>query len=688
MSQSVTGCDVDHNQSNDNDFCCTEEELFESFMEIVNDPELQGMKNNNQEITENNQTESKNISDQEDRSTLITEGKESGKDADSTISSDNSGAESGDKDENNDTINYQQVSSEECPPNENKALENNLKNEEKLSDIDDERNTVMETQDDQGSLDGESNSRKMNDVELEVSTISNAQDSLVNPAGQGNVDTSGINQDEDLTFNEQNNAQQKEENSSTFDSEQISESKVVEPCSSTPEKSQINATQTDLKSPTSKCEAVSSIILPQPTSPKAKEGGLSSSPKATRGSEVFDSSIILPQPKSPKAKEGSISSEQKPSSPRETEVVSSILLRKPTSPKKAEKDVDLSNEIEVNGSPTNENEAGESSTNENEANVNPTNENEAGESSTNSNTTAVSPTSQNKLEIIENNIEESIRKTNKVCEELAALTQRLSQSSDELLADNDSDRRDLRTVDNDTKTTALDNSQISDNSDISKQDGNSKDTNSQSDNNLTTRKNESNPEVDDPNIRPETLPKLIVTSQPSSPSPISPKPKSLLKKATSTPSPTIESQSPTQGFSPTHIIQLRDENPDRKLSVSDSLDSSEGSLSAGGASPSDHGPINWEILNSAFEDVETDEDDNVYEPSGSFGGFGLVLDEDNESITASEEPRNRSVSEISSTVSELEFQNDYKTKHSTGSLDRNVGRLIILFAFVASNHFI
>ena len=92
-------------------------------------------------------------------------------------------------------------------------------------------------------------------------------------------------------------------------------------------------------------------------------------------------------------------------------------------------------------------------------------------------------------------------------------------------------------------------------------------------------------------------------------------------------------------------------------------------------SPSQNqGPFNWDILNTALADNDTDDDQGVYESSGGYGGFGLVLDEES-SLAA--DGRLRSVSQ-SSTFSEAQFQEEYKKKHSTGSLDRNSGKLFTL----------
>ena len=70
-------------------------------------------------------------------------------------------------------------------------------------------------------------------------------------------------------------------------------------------------------------------------------------------------------------------------------------------------------------------------------------ENEINQHEKESPTSVQEPTDQSELQIIESNIEEGIRKANKVCEEINAIMQRLSQSSDELLDDNDTDPRSI-----------------------------------------------------------------------------------------------------------------------------------------------------------------------------------------------------------------------------------------------------
>ena len=125
-----------------------------------------------------------------------------------------------------------------------------------------------------------------------------------------------------------------------------------------------------------------------------------------------------------------------------------------------------------------------------------------------------------------------------------------------------------------------------------------------------------------------------------------------------------------------------DEIIERKKSTSDSVDSSEGSLSGDtegdGVSPSDAN-INWEILNTAFGNPDTDEDDReIYESAeGSYGGFGLVLDDESEDKPSENEGRMRAVSQ-SSTISESEFKEEYKMLHSPDSIKRKKG---IVFFF-------
>ena len=144
-----------------------------------------------------------------------------------------------------------------------------------------------------------------------------------------------------------------------------------------------------------------------------------------------------------------------------------------------------------------------------------------------------------------------------------------------------------------------------------------------------------------------------------------------------TPSPLNDPATSPLGISPSQIIHLNDSPHGRKPSVSDSFDSSEGTGSSTGTPPTEaRGPINWDVLNSAFDQTDTDEDEGVYEASGSYGGFGLVLDEDSVDTLSVNDSRYRSISQ-SSTVSETEFQEQYKKKHSTSSLERQNGRYFI-----------
>ena len=72
--------------------------------------------------------------------------------------------------------------------------------------------------------------------------------------------------------------------------------------------------------------------------------------------------------------------------------------------------------------------------------------------------------------------------------------------------------------------------------------------------------------------------------------------------------------------------QHSDELDERKQSTSDSLGSSEGSVSGDTGMPSggQNPQINWDILNTAFGNCETDEDEGeICEVRHSYGGFGL-----------------------------------------------------------------
>jgi hypothetical protein len=431
-----------------------------------------------------------------------------------------------------------------------------------------------------------------------------------------------------------------------------------------------------------KPEVVSSILLRQPTSP--------------RSVKAEDSTFSLP-----------------PSSRNEAEIVSSILLRQPTGPRKVKEEVlpvcqqqtdeigstdqvevgtTISNQNEEEVSSTNQSEAEVESTNQSEAEVSSTNQGEAEVSSTNQSEAAVSSTNQSEAEggstnqseaevsstnqgeanfgsinqsELQDSIEEGIRKANQVCEELNALTQRMSHSSDELLDDSDSEWRK-------TDRNSLRREEVV--------------SNGESTQNNLTNSADTDPRMKDVNTkvenqRPISLPKLMVNNQ-SSPS-TSPKPspkETTPSHSQTTPSPSMESSTSPLGISPSRTTFIKDEKIDRKSSMSDSLDSSEGSL-GGDIMPSpsqNQGPFNWDILNTALADNDTDDDQGVYESSGGYGGFGLVLDEES-SLAA--DGRLRSVSQ-SSTFSEAQFQEEYKKKHSTGSLDRNSGKLFTLSSLI------
>ena len=674
---SVSSCEVDGCRStNGGDFCCTEEELFESFMEIVNDPKLQ-----------------EGASDQEEADV-----KQSINALNTSVSDDTTATQS---------------LNEEGEGNEITGDHQSLKDQ--VENIEHSGNPNQAS--------------PPENVDNEAENGFNDLNNTVEPAGENlpdikndNLDSQNIEKDQSANLQSNNSSEiltvEENEQHETGDLKQNDQSSLEQqPSNKQVNQSNAGFTSTQQSPDRNKAEVISSILLRQPTSPRNEsktEGSTFVLPPNNRNEVEIVSSILLKQPTSPrKVKEEQLASSQQetnqsdetvPTDQRavgnnqskaevsltnesEAEVSSTNEGEaEVSSTNKGEVKVNLTNEGEAEVSSTNEGEAevsstdqGEaevSSTNEGEAEVSLTNEGEAEVSSTNEGEAAVSSTDQGGANVssttqseLQESIEEGIRKANQVCEELNALTRKMSQSSDELLGDGDTDlrkadrnslRREPGVVSNGESTQNDDNNLISD-----------------SDSN-TQIKDESTSQ------RPMSLPKLKVTNQSSSP--ISPNLLSSPKGTTTsplqtTPSPSIESSTSPMAISPSSISFLKDEERDRKSSVSDSLDSSEGSLGERkslGASPSPnqgHAPFNWDILNTALADNDTDDDVGVYESSGGYGGFGLVLDDDpplNELATP-DDGRQRSVSQ-SSTASEAQFQQEYRKKHSTGSLERNIGK--------------
>ena len=635
---SVSSCEVDGHGSNAGDFCCTEEELFQSFMEIVNDPELQEVAGNEQQEADGRQNSSilkTSISD--DASARV----ELNKEEENAINpaDDQSTKEQVESIEHNVTSNLKQSS----PPENADVAQNGLKDlndvEPASENLPDMKQDPLDSQNEKKDQ-GEVLEAKHNDISQDLQSNKNSEISSVGP----------------------------DEQHANSDLKQTDQSKSVQQQSSM-QKRQSNS---DLVSTQKKPEVVSSILLRQPTSP--------------RSVKAEDSTFSLP-----------------PSSRNEAEIVSSILLRQPTGPRKVKEEglpvcqqqtdeIGSTDQVEVGTTISNQNEEEVSSTNQGEAEVSSTNQGEAEVSSTNQSEAAVSSTNQSEAEggstnqseaevsstnqgeanfgsinqsELQDSIEEGIRKANQVCEELNALTQRMSHSSDELLDDSDSEWRK-------TDRNSLRREEVV--------------SNGESTQNNLTNSADTDPRVKDVNTkvenqRPISLPKLMVNNQSSpsisskhSPEETTPSP------SQTTPSPSMEPSASPLGISPSRTTFIKDEKIDRKSSMSDSLDSSEGSL-GGDIMPSpsqNQGPFNWDILNTALADNDTDDDQGVYESSGGYGGFGLVLDEES-SLAA--DGRLRSVSQ-SSTFSEAQFQEEYKKKHSTGSLDRNSGKLFTLSSLI------
>jgi hypothetical protein len=729
---SVTSCEVDRPGSpNGGDFCCTEEELFESFMAIVNDPELQGLANN-EEGADANASQNSNAlknGDSDDTSEEKTfandhEGNENEQNACSSITTDLMSVKNLDQVEtveSNGTLNHDQVKPQESSYNHTNDTAtqiglNDLNNHVQLSDSVDENLSNMKNE---NKLDSPNSGEGVSQGDLGISETK--QDRNLQPNQNSKIESDPKQTDQNRPAQLGSNLQEMNQNDAEL----------------------AGLTSTQQSANQSKPEVVSSILLRQPTSSRKPKDSAPVQQPAIHSKAEVDSAPV-----------------QQPAIHSKAEVVSSILLRQPTSPKRAEsasitlfeqptnesEGICSTNQSEIGTSLTNQSEGeGVGSTNQSEE-IDSTNQGELGTSLSNqsrgkevsltnqsegdgvsltnqsegdgvtltnqsegegvsltnqSEGEGVSLTNQSELQIIENSIEEGIRKANQVCEELNELTQRLSRSSDELLGDNDSDKTEQTSLT--TVPGVVSDGELSQNNNIlmSQQDSDSKDesnTNHESQSDDTSQGGDDG--IDSTFDRPNSLHMLVVTSQANYPPPISPKPKPPKRTTPSsmdTPSPSIESSASPLGISPTHITHLKDEPIDRKPSVSDSLDSSEGSLSGDakslGASPSptDHGPFNWEILNTALGD-DTDDDEHVYQTSGNFGGFGLVLDDDSpDTVAADESPdivtvddlpdtvtaeqlRYRSVSQ-SSTISEVQFQEEYKKQHSsTGSLERNIGK--------------
>ena len=653
---SVSSCEVDgRRSSNGDDFCCTEEELFESFMEIVNDPELQEGASDQEEADVKQSSNALKTSASDDTS-ATQELNEKGEENEIT----------GDHQSTKDQVENiaHSVNPNQATPPEN--VDNEAQNS--LNDL----NNVAEPA-------GE-NSPDMKSGNLDSQNIEKDHGENLKSNNSSEILTVGPNEEHASDVLKQNNQSSSEHQESNT---QVNQSNTA-------------VTSTQQSPEWNKAEVVSSILLRQPTSPRNEskaEGSTVVLPPSNRNEAEIVSSILLKQPTSPrKIKEEQLafsqrktdqSNETGPTDQREVEINQSKAKAEVSSSNEGKAEVSSTYEGEAEVSSTNQGEAEVSSTYEGEAEVSSTNEGEAEVSSTNKSEAEVSLTNQGEAEVsltnqgganvsstiqseLQESIQEGIRKANQVCEELNALTQRMSQSSDELLGDSGSDSRKADRNSLRREPGVVSNGELTQNDD-----------NLSSDLNSNTQIKDESRRVE--SQRPMSLPNLKVTNQ-SSP-PISPNPLSSPKGTTpsplqTTPSPSIESSTSPLAISLSSIAFLKEEERDRKSSMSDSLDSSEGSLGdtkSLGASPSpNHGPFNWDILNTALADNDTDDDACVYESSGGYGGFGLVLDDEppvNE-LTTPDDTRQRSVSQ-SSTVSEAQFQEEYRKKHSTGSLDRN-----------------
>ena len=669
---SVMSCEVDFpGSSNGNDFCCTEEELFESFMEIVNDPELQGQTNNKDEDTVDVKkglcSSTNGVSDEiskdqglgETLCDLIVTNSDL-KDVDQVGGGDG-----------NDTLDHAETSLEESC--ENHTNENGLGGsgdhavepvDESLPNGKNEQDIVLQNGKETANTDETVSERveTLDDsgiAEHDSSVISEDQDSITD---SGNVNENDEQENQKNGEGSNVSIVENEQHASNCDPTEQKQNETEElGLEPVPELNQSNAEEVDVmpsqqQTNQTKPEIISSILLRQPTSPKRI---------------VRDDLSSEQQPTSPIMAEKEVSSSNQrlisPTNNSKPEIVSSNLLRQPTSPKKAERhDSSSSMKTSEDVSSTNQNEEGVSSTNPDE------------------------------LHTIEDSIEEGIRRAAQVCEELNAITQRLSLSSDEILGDNDSDSQ--KTDENNLETFVepgvVNDGELSQNNNniMDSKPGTVSDSKHESDTNCDNQSSDNQVSNDvinhtddlgvgtlDESKRPSSLPKLVATSQENNSLPSAPaKPICSFQKTTTLSMETTPVLSPS-GISPTHMTNLKDNRPDRKPSTSDSLDSSEGSLSGDtrsvGASPlEDRGAFNWEILNTALADAETDEDDGIYESGGSYGGFGLLLDDDTTSNLSVDDVRYRSVSQ-SSTVSEAKFQEEYIKKHKSASLDRNQGKL-------------
>ena len=674
---SVMSCEVDcPGSSNGNDFCCTEEELFESFMEIVNDPELQGQTSNKDEdivdVKKGLCSSTNGVSDEISKDQgLTSEGNGETLCDLIVINSDLKDVDQVGGGDGNDTLDYAETSLEEScedhtnenglggsnnhaiePVNESLSNGKNeqdvvLQNGEETANTDETASERVETLDDSGI------------AEHDSSVISGDQDSITD---SGNVNENDEQENQKNGEGSNVSAVENEQHASNCDPTEQKQNETEElGLEPVPELNQSNAEEVDVmpsqqQTNKTKPEIISSILLRQPTSPKRI---------------VRDDLSSEQQPTSPIMAEKEVSSSNQqlisPTDNSKPAIVSSNLLRQPTSPKKTERH-DSSSSMKTS------------------EDVSSTDQNEAGVGSTN----------PSKLHTIEDSIEEGIRRAAQVCEELNAITQRLSLSSDEILGDNDSDSQ--KTDENNLETFVepgvVNDGELSQNNNNimdSKPDTVS-DSKHESDANCDNQSSDDQVSNDvinhtddlgvgtlDESKRPSSLPELVVTSQENNSLPSSPaKPIRSPQTTTTSPMETTPVLSPS-GISPTHMSHLKDDRPDRKPSTSDSLDSSEGSLSGDtrsvGASPlEDRGTFNWEILNTALADAETDEDDGIYESGGSYGGFGLLLDDDTTSNLPVDDVRYRSVSQ-SSTVSEAKFQEEYIKNHKSASLDRKQGKL-------------
>lgn len=220
-------------------------------------------------------------------------------------------------------------------------------------------------------------------------------------------------------------------------------------------------------------------------------------------------------------------------------------------------------------------------------------------------------------------IEEGIRMTSKVCDELKELTKRLSHSSDDLLASNESDNVTQDTiVESNESDMTLDVIKVSPESD---------------ENNHSGASPLSHETSEEKNKKQNWLPNLILTTQDNNVS-----------------SP-IQLQTKNLGNDFAEVPYTS--------SMTDSQYSSESSLSGDTNEDSNaesQRPMSWDVLNTVFEDTD-DDDGAIYDSRKTFGGFGIFLEKerDNDEL-CTQEPLVPQIDDNSHTKSESHNSIDCK----------------------------